>query len=348
MKRKVFFQFTMISVMILLFITVRKSDAIPAFARKYQISCQVCHSPVIPRLKSFGDEFAGNGFRMTKYESPRYFIETGDARLSLLRELPVAVRLEGFVSYNFNNEKSADFGAPFVLKLMSGGEISDKLSYYFYFLLNERGGVAGVEDAFLMYHDLFGTGINIYLGQFQASDPLFKREIRYTLEDFKIYTVVPGNSSVSLEYERGIMLEKDITKSTTLVAEIVNGSGIGEANSAFLFDKDKYKNFMVRITQSLGKSVSIGLFGYSGRELVDFPFSPVTSKIQMLGPDLSLNLDEKLIVNLQYVRRTDSHVYGSIKEQYEDVMTQGGFGEIIFAPKGDNSKWYLTGLVNRC
>jgi hypothetical protein len=96
----------------------------------------------------------------------------------------------------------------------------------------------------------------------------------------------------------------------------------------------------------VGKSVSIGLFGYSGRELVDFPFSPVTSNIKMFGPDLSLNLDEKLIVNLQYVRRTDSHVYGSIKEQYEDVMTQGGFGEIIFAPKGDNSKWYLTGLVN--
>ena len=55
---------------------------------------------------------------------------------------------------------TADFGAPFVLKILSGGELSDKLSYYFYFLFNERGSIAGVEDAFLMYHDLLNSGIN--------------------------------------------------------------------------------------------------------------------------------------------------------------------------------------------
>jgi hypothetical protein len=30
----------------------------------------------------------------------------------------------------------------------------------------------------------------------------------------------------------------------------------------------------------------------------------------------------------------------------EDVSTTGGFAEIIYAPKGDMSKWYLTGLFN--
>ena len=88
---------------------------------------------------------------MTKYESPRYFIHTGDEKLSLFRELPLAIRFDGFATYNFNNEGQSDFGAPFVLKILSGGEISDKLSYYFYFLFNERGAVAGIEDAFLMY-----------------------------------------------------------------------------------------------------------------------------------------------------------------------------------------------------
>jgi hypothetical protein len=27
-------------------------------------------------------------------------------------------------------------------------------------------------------------------------------------------------------------------------------------------------------------------------------------------------------------------------------MTQGGFAELIYTPKGDMSKWYLTGLFN--
>ena len=92
-------------VIILGFIGLIKSvdcNAIPAFARKYQISCQVCHSPAMPRLKAFGDEFAGNGFRLTEYESPRYFIQTGDDKLSLFRELPLAIRIDGFATYNLS------------------------------------------------------------------------------------------------------------------------------------------------------------------------------------------------------------------------------------------------------
>jgi hypothetical protein len=85
MKRIRFFKFILLSVAIILSITVQDASSIPAFARKYQISCQVCHSPVMPRLKPFGDDFAGNGFRMTEYESPRYFINTGDDKLSLFR-----------------------------------------------------------------------------------------------------------------------------------------------------------------------------------------------------------------------------------------------------------------------
>jgi hypothetical protein len=31
---------------------------------------------------------------------------------------------------------------------------------------------------------------------------------------------------------------------------------------------------------------------------------------------------------------------------HDDVNTQGGFAELIYSPKGDMSKWYLTGLYN--
>ncbi len=216
----------------MLVVSFNNASGIPAFARKYQISCQVCHAPAMPRLKDFGDEFAGNGFRMTDYESPRYFIPAGDDRLSLFRELPLAIRIDGFASFNYNDDNSFDFKAPFVLKILSGGEISDKLSYYFYFLLNERGTVAGVEDAFLMYSDLFGTGINISLGQFQASDPLFKGELRYTLEPYRIYSASPGNSSARLTYDRGLIIDKGFSTGTSVVFELLNGYGLNEAVKA--------------------------------------------------------------------------------------------------------------------
>jgi len=349
MRRGFIRSFSLIAASVL-FVSVQNTEAIPAFARKYQISCQVCHSPAIPRLKGFGEEFAGNGFRMTEYESPRHFIETGDDRLSLFRELPVAIRMDGFASYNFGNEGSVDFGSPYVLKILSGGEISDKLSYYFYFLFNERGSIAGVEDAFLQYHDLFGTGINFFIGQFQASDPLFKGELRYTLESYHIYGSAPGTSTTSLKYDRGIVLEKDLPTGTTLIGQVVNGSGLSEAGEGYLFDKDKYKNLMGKVSQSVGEKVTVGVFGYTGKERIDTFTDDFTSNISMWGTDLTLDFNEKLIVNLQYLRRSDSEVFypngGIPVVTIKDVLTYGGFAEVIFSPKGDMSKWYLTGLYN--
>lgn len=347
---KFYLKIPVLTLLILMLIPAQNAIAIPAFARKYQISCQVCHSPALPRLKGFGEEFAGSGFRMTDYESPRYFIETGDDQLSLFRELPVAIRMDAFASYNFGDEGATDFGSPFILKILSGGELSDKLSYYFYFFFNERGTIAGVEDAFLMYHDFLGSGINLYLGQFAVSDPMFKGELRYTLEPYRIYSVSPGNSTADLKYDRGVIFEKDFSTGTAITGEIINGNGIGGADDNYFFDKDRYKNFLIKVTQSVGERVSAGFFAYTGREALSDPglvYEDITDNIKMYGPDIVINIDEKLIIGLQYLWRSDSHIYPETEgPALENIKTQGGFAEIIYAPKGDMSKWYFTGLLN--
>lgn len=47
----------------MLFVMARPAEAIPAFARKYQTSCQTCHI-VFPKLNSFGEAFRLRGYRM--------------------------------------------------------------------------------------------------------------------------------------------------------------------------------------------------------------------------------------------------------------------------------------------
>ena len=40
-----------------------KADAIPAFARKYGVSCNVCHVPGFPKLNDFGNQFRDQGYQ---------------------------------------------------------------------------------------------------------------------------------------------------------------------------------------------------------------------------------------------------------------------------------------------
>jgi hypothetical protein len=58
MKKISFSLSAMMAILLIFLFALSDCYSIPAFARKYQISCQVCHSPAIPRLKAFGDEFA--------------------------------------------------------------------------------------------------------------------------------------------------------------------------------------------------------------------------------------------------------------------------------------------------
>ncbi len=125
MKRSLVFLLIIVALMAAASETVY---SIPAFARKYKLSCQTCHSPA-PKLKKYGDDFAGNGFVLNDQDASRYYLETGDQSLSLLRELPIALRFEGHVSYNNSNSEQSDFGVPYGVKLLSGGSIAPDIAY---------------------------------------------------------------------------------------------------------------------------------------------------------------------------------------------------------------------------
>lgn len=338
------FALLMLFVSVLLALLPADAFAIPAFARKYNLSCQTCHSP-FPKLKAYGETFAGDGFVLRDKEAPRYFLETGDPDLSLLREIPLSIRAEAYTTYNLNKSDKFDFSAPYILKLMSGGSIAKDVSYYFYFFFGERGEVAGVEDAFIMFNNLFSTEIDLYVGQFQASDPLFKRELRLTFEDYKVYKAKPGNSIGDLTYDRGIMLTYTLEKTNTdIIVEVLNGNGIGHANDFKIFDDDKYKNFLGRISQEITEGVRVGAFGYLGKEHIeDSQSRHFENSFSMWGPDLTLSYHDKLEFNFQYVTRTDDKPAFASK----DVSTKGMFGELVYSPAGDESKWYGVAMYNK-
>ncbi len=53
--------------------SVREAQAIPAFARKYNFSCNVCHVPGFPKLNDFGNLFRDQGYQLgTDNDLPTY------------------------------------------------------------------------------------------------------------------------------------------------------------------------------------------------------------------------------------------------------------------------------------
>jgi len=318
-------------------LTARIAAAIPAFARKYGYSCEVCHAP-IPHLKAFGEEFMDNGYRIPDKEPPRATIDTGDPILLLQRELPLAFRFDGFLTHEPNSGVKPDIKSPFVMKILSGGNISNSISYYAYFLLTEEGKIAGLEDTYLAFRKVFGTPVSVVFGQYRVSDPVKPSEIRLTFEEYKIYKFTIGQSQINLSYDRGILASTGTNFGTDFVLQVVNGNGIDTPD---IFDKDKYKSFVWRIAQSFSKkNVKIGLLGYHGKEEV----GGTTNTVDYFGPDIRVRLP-KVDLMFQYVRRSDTNpFFGGFQEKHN---TNAYLGEIIFSPWGEKGRWFFTMAYNR-
>jgi hypothetical protein len=320
--------------------TALPAEAIPAFARKYSVSCNLCHSPA-PRLNGFGEQFAANGFEFAPGELPRDTIDTGDELLRLLRRIDLAFRLDAYttVSRPIARDRTAlDLQTPYNIKILSGGAIARNISYYLYFFMTERGEVAGLEDAYIQFTDIAGSGVSVIAGQFQVSDPLFKRELRLQYEDYQPYRVRVGHVRADLTYDRGFFVTYAPWDGGDLAFMAVNGHGLDEAGADRLYDRDHFKNFAARFSQDLG-ALRVGGFGYWGRERAD----DFTSRIVMWGPDATVALRENVELNLQYLRREDTNPMFAADGPSTNV--DAAFAELIVG-LDQSGRWWVTGLYN--
>jgi len=325
--------------------SAKNSSKIPAFARKYGYSCKTCHNP-FPRLKPYGEDFAGSGFR-EKEEPKSAYKNTGDDLLTLMRELPLGVRIDLYSQFSSRGHINTDLKSPYLVRLLSGGNIvtdSDSkifsnIGYYFYFYFSERGEVAGIEDAYVHFDNLFGTELDVMFGQFQVSDPMLKRELRLTYEDYELYKIKPGLSKANLTYDRGFMITYNLPSNTELVAEIVNGNGKPDADKEQNFDTDSEKAYVLRISQDVS-FLRIGAFYYNARESL----YNIKNNVKWYGPDLSIGNDN-IELNYEYLIRQDDNPW--FLNSPLECKIKSHIAELIYIPEGDESKWYGVLLYSK-
>jgi hypothetical protein len=320
------------------------ASAIPAFARLYRTSCSTCHDPV-PRLNAFGRMFVGNGYRFFPGQPVPDRLATGDPLLQVPERLRLALRLDAYATAYASSGAAGvitDFQTPYNLKVLSGGPLTDHLSYYVYFMLSERGATGGIEDAYVTWNELAGAPVSVSVGQFQVSDVIFPRELRLEYQDYAVYRARIGNTPADLTYDRGLMVTADVA-GFAFAAEMVNGNGNGGALDNRRFDNDRNKSFLGHVSREVAPGLSLGLLGYLARQDGAAPGGPATrNRIWMLGGDASVALGP-VEVRGQFIHREDTSPTFTTGEP--TAITDGGFGELLWHPAG--TRWYAIGLYNR-
>ena len=334
------------------------SNAMPAFARQYNMSCAACHD-AFPRLNAFGESFAANNFRLANWRET--MLDLGDSSLALPKTLPLGIRAQGFVQSRDSeridvltgdsvSDSDFDIQAPYLVKLLSSAPLSENISYYFYGIFAEKGGNGEViiEDAWFSYSDLAGSGISGMLGQFQVSDLMFPREVRLTFQDFYAYR------ASGITYERGIILDR-VFGPLDLAIGAVNGNGI-EQNFAInspgyrrpdrLFDNDSDKSGFLRVGGELGP-VNIGLFGLVGEQnsvtgLAGTAPGTRTTDKNIFGIDLAGDVTPQIHWFAQGLWNSwDGGFIEALPDQDYDWF--GGFAGIDYIP---NERWAFSLLYN--
>lgn len=316
------------------------ADAIPAFARRYNLTCMTCHDPA-PRLNTFGEQFLARGYRLADDDTTGA-TTLGDPILWLQQTLPVAIRMDAYLRAYGGQTVHTDFATPMIAKLLSGGAIAPSISYYLYLLLAEDGVTGPIEDAWLMFRRPFGLPANVTVGQFQIADPVWKRELRLTLENYQILSQTIGQGAANLSYDRGVTVDIEATEHTTVSLEVVNGNGIGEAAEG-VFDGDAPKAGVAWVMQQVGP-LKVGGVGYFGAQRVTVGDVSRRNRTWMTGPAVQFE-HGSLQLNGQYIWRYDSDP--TFDNAYPKTRTNGGFVEATWWPRGRGTRFIATGLYNR-
>ena len=182
--------------------------AIPAFARKYGMSCSGCHT-VWPKLNDNGQLFRDNGYRFNRgRDNP--VTRSGDYwPLSLRTTVGYQYQKKTGVQTDqgFQTTQTGAFGFT-GLDILTAGALGEQLSWLLVYTpgLNgagfRQGGNSGgdLESAFVGFHRIAGTPyLNVRVGKHAPDLPLDEHRILTLTQAYSLYHYHPAGSTVTFE-----------------------------------------------------------------------------------------------------------------------------------------------------
>src|SRR5712691_9553755 len=288
-------------------------EAIPAFARRYDVSCHFCHDGY-PKLNSMGQRFRERGFRMEK--------EDAFALDKWARTVPVDLRASGT---HYFVEKGDDFNSGF-LKGVSAGSLGRRLSYWI------DDGVLISEGDKTFTHtkpdNAWGRVEIIAAGKLYAKGGRLELDLPFTqtrtshLFSYDIYFANTRSEGDAIgSFRDGVEVGGELPRDMHWSAAVVAGhdaAGAGDVDSrAERFDGNLFLRLAKRINQH-----RVGAFAYVGRNtLVRSATNTADDNLLRLGADASVWVQRLNLYGVAMYGRNDNSIF--------DPRVSGGAGQAL-------------------
>lgn len=252
--------------LVLIFVAFRNSEAVPAFARKYETSCVTCHTG-FPKLNAFGEAYRLNGFQYPEDDEDQAKEEPVSLGSESYKRVfpnsvwpndipgtpPIAFRVKSGFSYTKGADVESAFGRPSLI-MMTAGTMGENVGFYAGAHLFENGEVGSIDRAYIQLSSLFSPSLpdyalNLRIGQFIPNIVAFAnhRGLALTPYAYNTYSTTSegfatghahGGEAFGIEtFQLGVEFTGIIKSHFRWGAGFVNGAGAAEeSNSA----KDGY------------------------------------------------------------------------------------------------------------
>jgi len=311
------------------------AQAIPAFARKYKLGCNACHT-VYPQLNRFGRDFRDNGFRMP--DEIQEFLKKGppatpaqgtpaaseDFWSFIPDQIPFSVQAKFHDAINPKGDVKSDFQLE-ELQLQSGGTFTPRISYYLHHHLVEEGGPGTLYTGWVRFNNLLGSDwLNVTVGQIEL--PLsFSPEIeRLSSFEYLAFDRQLGANTFNLGTPQlGVQVFGQSERGTKLWAGVVNGTGLALNDATQTFDSNGFKDVYARVGQEIGEHF-VGGFVYYGRTSVTGQdVGAFDDRFVRAGGDAFVNLKKVIVYGTALYARDDNSLGTGERRTFFGGFAQG-------------------------
>lgn len=256
-----------------------RSEAIPAFARRYDVECHFCHEGY-PKLNAMGQRFKERGFRMSKEED----FDFG----RWARTVPVSVRAMGT---RFLIEDAEDSSIGF-FKGITAGNFGSRFSYWVDAAVlvtegDDNFSYNGVDNAWGRLEVLTQGKLYLKGGRLELDLPFTQARTPH-LFSYDIYHANSGYETDEIGvYQQGGQVGGDLSGDWRWSAAVVQGHN-NDSEEEVGGDLTKFEgNVYLRLSKRADKN-RFGAFAYIGRNHLSLGGPAWKNNLVRVGGDLDV------------------------------------------------------------